>query len=267
MRSRFLPTGERIWFGSSTDVDLLIQEMADDSNIYVKHGVTVGEGDIIVDVGANLGFFLLYLARTLRSATVISIEPVPEIFAMLARNAESAGRLNVRLVQCAVGISTETREFTYFPRMSLASTMYPQTSAAFRASSRNFVRGELARRSRLFEMLWKITPDWVVFPLTESIRRHFHKSKKFLCDVRPLSEILEEHGLARIDLLKIDVEGAEDDVLAGIRGEHWPRIKQIVVEVHGGPAHAEQTCRFLENRGYRAASEPLRTDATHLYVV
>jgi FkbM family methyltransferase len=47
--------------------------------------------------------------------------------------------------------------------------------------------------------------------------------------VRTLAEIIDEHGDATIDFLKIDVEGAEADVLAGCDFErHRPRI--VVVE-------------------------------------
>jgi hypothetical protein len=37
--------------------------------------------------------------------------------------------------------------------------------------------------------------------------------------------------IQRIDLLKIDVEGAEMDVLTGIEEEHWPAIQMISMEV------------------------------------
>lgn len=42
-----------------------------------------------------------------------------------------------------------------------------------------------------------------------------------------VSDLIRRHGLERVDLLKIDVEGAELDVLHGIEQEHWPRIQQV----------------------------------------
>lgn len=48
-------------------------------------------------------------------------------------------------------------------------------------------------------------------------------------EVRRLSRLIDEAGLTAIDFLKIDVEGAEPDVLAGLDlGRHRPRI--ILVE-------------------------------------
>jgi hypothetical protein len=52
--------------------------------------------------------------------------------------------------------------------------------------------------------------------------------------VRPLSLLIDENGVKNIDLLKVDVEGGEAEVLRGIREDHWPIIRQAVVEVHDG---------------------------------
>jgi hypothetical protein len=45
-----------------------------------------------------------------------------------------------------------------------------------------------------------------------------------------LSDAIREHHVNRIDLLKIDVEGAELDVLRGIERSHWLFIRQISME-------------------------------------
>lgn len=47
------------------------------------------------------------------------------------------------------------------------------------------------------------------------------------CSMCTVSDLIREHALARIDLLKIDVEGAELDVLRGITPEHWGLIRQV----------------------------------------
>jgi FkbM family methyltransferase len=45
-----------------------------------------------------------------------------------------------------------------------------------------------------------------------------------------LDHLIEEHGLERIDLLKLDVEGSEHDALAGADG--LARVRAIVGELH-----------------------------------
>ena len=42
-----------------------------------------------------------------------------------------------------------------------------------------------------------------------------------------VSALISEHSLERVDLLKIDVEGAELDVLRGIDQKDWPTIRQV----------------------------------------
>ena len=47
------------------------------------------------------------------------------------------------------------------------------------------------------------------------------------CAVRTLSDIIVEHQLARVDLVKIDCEGDELAVLQGLDQRHWPLIQQV----------------------------------------
>ena len=55
----------------------------------------------------------------------------------------------------------------------------------------------------------------------------------------------------RIDLLKIDVEGAELDVLAGVEDEHWPLIRQISMEVEPmNKRHLPALCERLRSLGF-----------------
>jgi hypothetical protein len=70
-----------------------------------------------------------------------------------------------------------------------------------------------------------------------------------------LSEIVDEEGLTRIDLLKIDAERSEKEVLAGIRSEHWPMIRQIVLEVHDEAGALNEVQRLLEKHGFQVVTE------------
>ncbi|GFH13539.1 methyltransferase, FkbM family/non-ribosomal peptide synthase domain TIGR01720/amino acid adenylation domain-containing protein, partial [Haematococcus lacustris] len=49
---------------------------------------------------------------------------------------------------------------------------------------------------------------------------------------RSLSQIIQEQGLQRVDLLKVDVERAEVKVLQGIAPQHWSILRQVSMEVH-----------------------------------
>lgn len=85
--------------------------------------------------------------------------------------------------------------------------------------------------------------------------------------VRPLSSILDELAIATFDLLKVDVEGAEEEVLEGIEERHWPVIRQAVVEVHRGTESRNATEERLRRHGFQTQAEQLMEGVPHLHVV
>ena len=75
------------------------------------------------------------------------------------------------------------------------------------------------------------------------------------CELKTLSAVIEEIGIDRIDLLKIDVERAEGEVLAGIGEPDWPRIAQVVAEVHDEGDRIAELERLLAGRGFATVVE------------
>ena len=59
-----------------------------------------------------------------------------------------------------------------------------------------------------------------------------HSAETFECELKTISNLISEHQIEEIDLLKIDCEGAEYDCLIGIGQDDWQKVKQVVVEVH-----------------------------------
>lgn len=59
-----------------------------------------------------------------------------------------------------------------------------------------------------------------------------------------IEEIMDSYGIEAIDLIKLDIEGAERQLFES-RSDRWlPRVKAIVVEIHGEGARAaiERAC-------------------------
>jgi hypothetical protein len=62
---------------------------------------------------------------------------------------------------------------------------------------------------------------------------------------RPLDALAEVRGLDRVDLLKIDVEGAELDVLEGAR-DTLARTAHVIMEIHHAEIGPEGVTRVFE---------------------
>jgi aryl carrier-like protein len=92
--------------------------------------------------------------------------------------------------------------------------------------------------------------------------------------IRRLGEVLVEQGVERVDLLKVDVQRAEAEVLAGLEDWQWAQVGQVAMEVHdeeGGRGRAAELQARLEGLGYRVAVEQevelAGTDRYNLYAV
>jgi FkbM family methyltransferase len=55
---------------------------------YDYFGYRVNPGDVVVDIGANIGTFSVYAAGLCGASRVLSFEPFPDSFRMLTRNVE-----------------------------------------------------------------------------------------------------------------------------------------------------------------------------------
>jgi len=250
-----LPGGGRAFYRSSVDLELLLREFATNEHAYLRHGVELRNGACVFDVGANIGFFLLSLRRVMSCGSIYAFEPVPQIFELLERNAASLHPFDVKLFPCGLAAKSGDATFSYFPRTSVLSTMRPDQSPEFARNGRRYVLEAIRGRHRALAALVACVPEGLWYPLTESIRRYFHAVDHVSCRLRTLSSIIDEWRIERIDLLKVDTEGAEEDVFAGLRPEHWPRIGQIVVEVHDGPEGVVRMEAFLRARGFTTVSE------------
>jgi hypothetical protein len=80
-------------------------------------------------------------------------------------------------------------------------------------------------------------------------------SRTYRAERRRLSDVLAQTGVERIDLLKIDVQKAESEVLAGIDDADWPRIGQLAVEVHDLGGRLAEIQELLAGKGYRVTVE------------
>lgn len=69
-------------------------------------------GETILDIGANIGFYSLSLAKKFPTSVFHAFEPMPKTFGQLKRNLEMNDLDNVHIYNC--GCSDQKRELTFF---------------------------------------------------------------------------------------------------------------------------------------------------------
>ncbi|MGH2530813.1 MAG: FkbM family methyltransferase [Thermomicrobiales bacterium] len=162
---------------------------------------------VIVDVGANTGFFTLLACAANPHARVIAFEPVPRVF----------NRLNAQIALNGWAARCQTHRAAVSNRTGAITMHVPA--------------GDL--------------------PHSASLDPHgFYGVAGDLIDV-PVRTIDEScAGIDGIDLVKIDVEGFEDRVLAGMQGVLAAAAPAVIFEIiPHGPAAAVETA--LSRFGYR----------------
>ena len=85
------------------------------------------------------------------------------------------------------------------------------------------------------------------------------------CELRTLSQIIDEYGLERIALLKLDIEGCERSALESIEPAHWPRIDQIVAELHDRRRDLAPLTQVLSTHGFTVSVTGDDIDCCNLY--
>jgi FkbM family methyltransferase len=71
----------------------------------------VKPGDHVLDIGANIGLYSLYLSRAVgRTGRVIAVEPDPDNLSLLHKNLEANSCENVTVIPCAFGVESGYRE-------------------------------------------------------------------------------------------------------------------------------------------------------------
>jgi non-ribosomal peptide synthase protein (TIGR01720 family) len=91
-------------------------------------------------------------------------------------------------------------------------------------------------------------------------------SESFTCQLKTLSQVMRDEAVTKIDLLKIDVEKGELEVLAGIDVDDWPKIDQIVMEVHDLDDRVRKVTELLSRHGFQInVQQDAMLEQTNLY--
>ena len=190
---------------------------------------------LIFDVGAFNGSISLKYNKMFPEARIISAEPFPESFSELEQNTQSVSTITP--IKKAFADFTGEAEFS--------SNIYSQTNSLLPTHQQAFDnwKGDLLK-----------TKD------------------RIIVDTVKLDEFAQANGLSQIDILKLDVQGAEMKVLQGSENLlRMQRISLIYTEIITTPTYVNQTSldemiSFLKSKEFHLFNiyNPSYTDLAQL---
>ncbi len=189
-----------------------------DINKLVK---TLPENPVVVDIGANAGFFNIILLSKIAGAQIFAYEPLPSNVAYFQQVIKDNPRIEkfIKLYQAAVS-GTEKDSLDLFMEDHADSQVVASVFADF----------------------------------------NVHNTKKITVPCISLSKIVALNQLDKIDLLKIDCEGSEYDILYNTAASVVQMAKHIAIEVHdvNKDTHNFRSMKkYLESLGYSITFVPI----------
>nr|AUN37814.1 hypothetical protein [uncultured bacterium] len=110
---------------ASRAANIIAWELDDDC--YDLDRIDFKPGDVVIDIGAHIGFFAIYTALRFPQVVIHSFEPFPENYELLQQNLERNGITNVRTYQLGVSGSGRPLDMVTNPQNSGNSTCYSRT--------------------------------------------------------------------------------------------------------------------------------------------
>jgi FkbM family methyltransferase len=238
-----LPDGLRVWQFNQVETDHFHHDIFE-SRVYHRNGIRFDDRAVIFDIGANIGLFSLYASRQCHQPQIHAFEPAPPVFRLLQDNL-AANAVEAHLLNCGISDASGARQLTFYPLSTGMSSFH-----ADRQQEQEVLHAIMLNQQQQGMPGMDEVMDWA-----DQILEQRFQALDFECRMVTVSEVMRERGLARIDLMKIDVQKCELEVLQGIDDEHWPAIRQIVIEVHDLDGRVAQVAAMLRQRGYEVVVE------------
>lgn len=238
-----LPHNFEVAYQSKIEVEHIYEDIFE-RHCYLQHGLTIEEGDCIVDVGGNIGLFALYAHHQNPNVTIYGFEPIPALYEIYSFNTAQHG-VNVRAFNYGLSDVEKSTTITFYPNSSGMSSIYPD---------------EVEEKDTLYTIMQNQLEDGLdgmaeLMPYADDLLEERFQPQVVSCRLSTLSHFMAEHEITQIDFLKIDVQKSELDVLNGIAPQDWPRIKQIALEVHDIEGRLANMEELLHTKGYAVSKD------------
>jgi FkbM family methyltransferase len=173
--------------------------------------------DVVIDVGANIGYFTIYASRKVgKDGLVIALEPMDEAYNCLMKNIRLNRLNNVKPFKLALWSSETT--------LRLYRTKGYFTSAISKVD----VFKNLIQQKKL-----------------ELIKEYEIKAIK-------LDDLIKNINLSKVDWIKIDVDGSEYEVILGSMNTLKRFKPKLIIEIHNQEI-GNKILKILKNLGYKVS--------------
>jgi 31-O-methyltransferase len=230
MEHMTLPNGQVVAHVNAGEAALLYRDIFVE-RCYMQHSIALEPGMVVVDVGSNVGLSVLFFDQECPGMTFYAFEPAPVPFAALVENIE-IHQVAARTMPYALSNASGVAELTYYPEASVMSGFHADAD----------VEAALSRRYLLASGFSEDDARDLTEDKFEAVR--------VSVQTRTLSQVVDELGIERIDLLKVDVEKSELEVLQGVENRDWPKVRQVVAEVHDRAGTLESFVALLTSQGF-----------------
>lgn len=264
------PDGSVVYHQSDRQLAMLYTEIFEDG-IYFKHGISIPENGLVLDVGSNVGGFCIDVNQRQPSASIIAFEPIPQIFSALKQNFEHR-QIKGRILNYGVSNKKESVVFNYYPEMSGLSGRFADQETIVNAVGKyiEYNKESSTDDAKLSGEDHKVVQSFYDTieesnGLSEEYKQYIsslYQTEEVECQLTTISAVIDDFNIQSIDLLKVDAEKSECLVLEGIRAEHWPMIHQLAIEVDGD-SNLNSILSLLQEKNYDVkVDELVMGDAT-----
>jgi len=181
------------------------------SDSYMFNKLGLKEDSIVIDIGAHIGCFAVRAAKIAKKGKVYCFEPEPQNFNILKKNVKINKLSNVFYFRKAVSGS-----------QGIVSLFIP------------------------FEQERKQTTDYSIVKIEGK-----HQNRYLKVQGISLNSILSDNKIEKVDLLKIDCEGAEYQILYNAPKKTMDSFDRIIMEYH----LFENVNQFEELKAYLQRNE------------